>query len=50
MVRFNVQVHDSDVSIDPTTGRIDRTKIQPERIKQVGEALMRVVPLLISNI
>lgn len=36
MVRFTVQVKDTDVTIDPITGRVDRTKIQPEKIKQVG--------------
>jgi hypothetical protein len=41
MVRLTVQVNDSDVKVDPTTGRIDRTKIQPEMIKQVSNAFER---------
>lgn len=35
MVRLNVQIRDEDVSMDPATGRIDRAKIQVEKIKQV---------------
>lgn len=35
MVRFTVQITDSDVSVDPATGRIDRTKIRPEKIKEL---------------
>lgn len=41
MVRFTVQVADSDVCVDPATGRVDRTKIQAERIKQLVQELYR---------
>ncbi|CAE6507186.1 unnamed protein product [Rhizoctonia solani] len=41
MVRFTVQVSDSDVCIDPTTGRVDRTKIGAERIVQLVKEVLK---------
>ncbi|KAF8594284.1 hypothetical protein BDV93DRAFT_481954 [Ceratobasidium sp. AG-I] len=35
MVRFTVRVEESDVSLDPVTGRVDRTKIDANRVKQL---------------
>ncbi|CAE6394567.1 unnamed protein product [Rhizoctonia solani] len=41
MVRFTVQVTDSDVNIDPTSGRVDRTKIGAERIVQLVKEVFK---------
>ncbi|KAG8684788.1 hypothetical protein FRC11_011597, partial [Ceratobasidium sp. 423] len=41
MVRFTVQVNDSDVCIDPTAGRVDRTKISAERIIQLVKEVLK---------
>lgn len=35
MVRFTVNIVDADVSVDPATGRIDRSKVQADKIKKV---------------
>jgi hypothetical protein len=36
MVRFAIQISESDVSVNPETGRINRTKIGAERIMEVS--------------
>ncbi|KAF8747524.1 MATE efflux family protein, partial [Rhizoctonia solani] len=41
MVRFTIQVSESDVSVNSETGRIDRTKIGVERILQLVKGLMK---------
>ncbi|CAE6464650.1 hypothetical protein ACGC1H_006039 [Rhizoctonia solani] len=41
MVRFTVQVADSDVSIDPATGRVDRTKIGAARIIELVKQMFK---------
>ncbi|CAE6409979.1 unnamed protein product [Rhizoctonia solani] len=41
MVRFTVQVTDSDVNIDPATGRVDRTKISVERIIELVKQVLK---------
>ncbi|EUC60295.1 phenol 2-monooxygenase [Rhizoctonia solani AG-3 Rhs1AP] len=41
MVRFTLQVADSDVSIDPATGRVDRTRIRPERIVELVKQMFK---------
>ena len=35
LVRFTVHILDADMGMDPVTGRINRTKIQVDKIKQV---------------
>ena len=35
LVRFTVQIVDADVGLDPATGRIDRSKVQVDKIQQV---------------
>ncbi|KAJ1303080.1 hypothetical protein OPQ81_011281 [Rhizoctonia solani] len=41
MVRLTVQVSDSDVGIDPITGRVDRTKVRAERIMQLIKEVLK---------
>ncbi|KAH7338233.1 FAD binding domain-containing protein [Rhizoctonia solani] len=41
MVRFTVQITDSDVSVDPTTGRIDRTKIGVEKTLELVKEVFK---------
>ncbi|KAJ1305223.1 hypothetical protein OPQ81_000252 [Rhizoctonia solani] len=41
MVRFTVQLNDSDVCVDPTTGRVDRTKIGAEKIVQLVKEVLK---------
>ncbi|CAE7137395.1 unnamed protein product, partial [Rhizoctonia solani] len=41
MVRFTVQVTESDVNIDPATGRVDRTKIGVERIIELVKQVLK---------
>ncbi|CAE6445491.1 unnamed protein product [Rhizoctonia solani] len=41
MVRFTIQVSESDVCVDPETGRIDRTKIGPERIVELVKEIIK---------
>lgn len=35
MVRFTVQIEESDVSMNHSNGRVDRTKVHQEKVKQV---------------
>ncbi|CAE6447934.1 unnamed protein product [Rhizoctonia solani] len=41
MVRFTIQVPQSDVSIDPVTGRVDRTKITEDRMVELVKDLIK---------
>ncbi|KAF8600135.1 hypothetical protein BDV93DRAFT_448146 [Ceratobasidium sp. AG-I] len=41
LVRFNVQIINTDVGVDPTTGRIDRTKIQADKIKELVKEIFQ---------
>ncbi|KAF8600073.1 hypothetical protein BDV93DRAFT_497033, partial [Ceratobasidium sp. AG-I] len=35
MVRFTVKIEDGDANIDPVTGRVDRTRVQLQKIQQL---------------
>ncbi|CCO37764.1 hypothetical protein BN14_11924 [Rhizoctonia solani AG-1 IB] len=41
MVRFTIQVSESDVSVDSQTGRVDRTKVGVGRIMELVKELIR---------
>ncbi|KAF8598854.1 hypothetical protein BDV93DRAFT_609581 [Ceratobasidium sp. AG-I] len=41
MVRFAVRVEESDVRLDPATGRVDRTKVNVNRIKQLVQEVFQ---------
>ncbi|CCO32415.1 Phenol 2-monooxygenase [Rhizoctonia solani AG-1 IB] len=41
MVRFTIQISESDVSVDSQTGRVDRTKVGVDRIMELVKELIR---------
>ncbi|KAF8600078.1 hypothetical protein BDV93DRAFT_476800, partial [Ceratobasidium sp. AG-I] len=41
LVRFTVQIVDADVGVDPATGRIDRSKVQVDKIKQLVKEIFQ---------
>ncbi|KAF8752775.1 Phenol hydroxylase, C-terminal dimerization domain [Rhizoctonia solani] len=40
-VRFTIQLSESDVSVDPETGRVDRTKVGADRMIEIVKDMMK---------